>query len=304
MPRLGRHELLRAHALGNDYLVVDAETFGIALTPERIRRITDRHRGVGSDGILELVPPPPGFDAAVRVHNPDGSEAEKSGNGARIFAKACEDHGYTAPGRPIRIHTRGGEVTAVTVERTGTQTRMRVSMGRVSFRIGDLPMVVPGLEEGARWTRRVITTADGGSWSATCLSVGNPHVVIFGAPVDEEAARRIGPQVERHPYFPARTNVQLAEVLGPREVRAVIWERGAGYTLASGSSACAVAAAAVEAGLVERDVEVSMPGGALSVSIGADWSIEQVGPAQELARVLLSPDLLAELLRLAGPPGE
>ena len=107
---LGRFEFVRGHGLGNDYLVVDGESFGVALTPERIRAICDRHTGVGSDGILERVPAPAGFDAAVRIYNPDGSEAEKSGNGTRIFAKFCFDHGYASPDRPLRIHTLGGPV--------------------------------------------------------------------------------------------------------------------------------------------------------------------------------------------------
>src|SRR5579862_1706958 len=115
--KLTRLEFVRSHGLGNDYLVVDGATFGVALTEARIRRICDRHTGVGSDGILELVAPPDGFDAAVRIYNPDGSEAEKSGNGVRIFAKFCLDHGYAAADRPVKIHTLGGPVEAQLIAR-------------------------------------------------------------------------------------------------------------------------------------------------------------------------------------------
>src|SRR5512144_2486129 len=106
--KLSTHEFVRSHGLGNDYLVVDGATFGVPLPEEHIRRICDRHTGVGSDGILERVPAPAGFEAAVRIYNPDGSEAEKSGNGVRIFAKFCLDHGYASAAAPVRIHTLGG----------------------------------------------------------------------------------------------------------------------------------------------------------------------------------------------------
>src|ERR1700750_339805 len=132
--RLERHQFVRSHGLGNDYLVMDGATLGFPLTEERVRRICDRHPGVGSDGILEVVAAPAGFDAAVRIYNPDGSEAEKSGNGTRIFAKFCFDHGYASPDRPLKLHTLGGPVTAELVAREPDRSVMRMSMGRVSFR--------------------------------------------------------------------------------------------------------------------------------------------------------------------------
>lgn len=287
--RLGPHQFVRSHGLGNDYLVVDGATFGVELTPERIRRICDRHLGVGSDGILELVPPPEGFGAAVRIHNPDGSEAEKSGNGVRIFAKFLFDHGYAPPDLPVKIHTLGGPVEAHPVSRGRDRTVLRVSMGRVSFRCADLPMT--GADE---WIERELTVGDR-RFKATCLSVGNPHAVLLDAPFDEATARAYGPLVENHPQFPRRTNVQLVQVVDRATVKALIWERGAGWTLSSGSSSCAVAAACVRAGLTDRHVKVVMPGGALDVVVHEDWSLEQIGFAQEIALGLLAPDLVAAL---------
>jgi diaminopimelate epimerase len=288
--KLERHQFVRGHGLGNDYLVVDGARFGVALTEARIRRICDRHTGVGSDGILELVAPSAGFDAAVRIFNPDGSEAEKSGNGVRIFAKFCLDHGYVA-GAPLRIHTLGGPVEAQLVARQDDRTVLRLSMGRVSFRCADLPMLGDGADE---WVERKLTVGDR-QFTATCLSVGNPHAVLLDAPFDEATARQYGPLVENHARFPRRTNVQLVQVVDRTTVRALIWERGAGWTLASGTSSCAVAAACVRAGLTDRAVKVVMPGGTLDVIVHDDWRLEQVGFAQEIAVGALAPDLVAAL---------
>ena len=281
--RLDRGQYVRSHGLGNDYLVVDGAGFGLALTEERIRMICHRHTGVGSDGILELVPAPAGFGAAVRIYNPDGSEAEKSGNGVRIFAKFCLDHGYAEA--PIRIHTLGGPVEAYLVAREADRTILRVSMGKVSFKCADLPMT--GSDE---WVERKLKVGDR-EFTATCLSVGNPHCVILDAPFDEETAKKYGPLVENHAQFPRRTNVQFVQVVDRTTVKALIWERGAGWTLSSGSSSCAVVAACVRAGLTDRHVEVVMPGGTLDVAVGEDWSLEQIGFAQEISIGHIAADL-------------
>lgn len=286
---LGTHEILRSHALGNDYLVVEGDHFGIALDGQRIRRICNRHTGVGSDGILERVAAPHGFDAALRIWNPDGSEAEKSGNGVRIFAKYLFDHTLLREKGTIKIHTLGGPVSATLLRHDGMRSTLRVSMGRVSFVAADLPMSVPGEHVGAP------LEVGGSSFVATCLSVGNPHCVLHDAPFDEETLCKIGPQVENHPVFPNRTNVQIMQVVDRQTVRALIWERGAGRTESSGSSACAVAAAAVRAGLVDRSVKVVMPGGTLEVAIDEQWNLEQIGQAQEIYRAPLSREFIASL---------
>jgi diaminopimelate epimerase len=288
---LGRNEYVRSHGLGNDYLVVDGAALGFPLTVERIRRICDRHTGVGSDGILERVAAPAGFDAAVRIYNPDGSEAEKSGNGVRIFAKFCFDHGYADPARPLKINTLGGPVEALVVAREKHRTVLRVSMGLVSFRCEDLPMT--GCAEG-EWVQKPLKVGDR-TFTATCLSVGNPHAVLLDAPFDEASARKYGPLVENHAQFPRRTNVQLVRVRDRRTVEALIWERGAGWTLSSGSSSCAVAAACVRAGLTDRQLKVVMPGGTLDVIVHEDWRLEQIGFAQEISVGTLGDDLLADL---------
>jgi diaminopimelate epimerase len=286
---LGKSEFVRSHGLGNDYLVVDGSTFGVPLTEENIRRICDRHSGVGSDGILELVAAPEGFDAALRIYNPDGSEAEKSGNGVRIFAKFCFDHQHADPVRPLRIHTLGGAVRARLVAREPDRSVLRVEMGRASFRCADLPMT--GADE---WIERRLEVG-GVSLNLTCVSMGNPHAVVLDAEFDEATVKRLGPLLESHPRFPNRTNVQFARVLDRATVEAHIWERGAGWTLSSGSSSCAVAAACVRTGRTDRTVDVVMPGGTLGVTISEDWNVEQIGWAQEVARGVVSSDLLSAL---------
>jgi diaminopimelate epimerase len=261
---LAQGELAKYHALGNDYLVLDARRFGETLSPARVRALCDRNRGLGSDGILALVPSRRA-DFGLRIWNPDGSRAEKSGNGLRIFARFLRDHGYTGA-RAFTIETRGGIARAELLSARGD---VRVSMGRVRF--------------GRRDRLRVA----GRALPVTVLSVGNPHCVIFVPRLRVEDLRRLGPLVERHTAFPRRTNVQLARVRSRRAIDALVWERGAGETAASGSSACAVAAAARRAGLVGDRVSVRMPGGALDVEIDPDFSLRLTGPVTPVYRARL-----------------
>jgi diaminopimelate epimerase len=259
-------------ALGNDYLVLEPADAG-ATGPELVRRLCDRHFGAGADGVLVPSPAPAGADFALAIWNPDGSEAEKSGNGLRIFARWLFDRGEVGAA-PFRVATRGGVVRCQVRERGA---RISVEMGRAVF---------AGPEE-------TLALADG-PLRATVLSLGNPHCVVLLDDISPGLARRLGPQLETHPRFPERTNVQLAKVLARDRIELEIWERGAGYTLASGSSACAAAAAAVRAGACDPDLTVSMPGGALAVRVGADFELTQEGPAQRVyegrASSAISPD--------------
>jgi diaminopimelate epimerase len=263
--------LTRSHGLGNDYLVADPADLPFGVSPERVRLLCDRHIGVGSDGLLVL-------DGALglRIFNPDGSEAEKSGNGLRIFARWLFDTGRAAA-RTFSIHV-GGADAAVEVHPDATVT---VDMGPPAFRddLRDIEI------EGQRY-------------AVVALSIGNPHCVIFRERLDITELRRLGPLVERDPAFPHRTNVQLAHVADRASVDLLIWERGAGETQASGSSSCAVVAAAHRAGHVDSEVTARMPGGNLGVRIAADGRIWQRGPVEEVARIQLSADLIHRLQAL------
>ncbi len=272
----GRDWFVKGHGLGNDYLVVEPRALSFALTPEAIRAICDRHTGVGSDGILALVPSRTA-DVGVRIFNPDGSEAEKSGNGLRILARFLHDYRYTRKKRlsietlggvaQVRLDLRGREVAAITVD-----------VGQATFRSADIPVA------GER--REVVDeplNLDGEILRVTAVSVGNPHCVVFLDALDTAVLRRLGPRLEVHPAFPRRSNVQFARVTSRRELEILIWERGAGETQASGTSACAAAAAAVRRGLVDRAVTVTMPGGRLQVAVDEDWMVTLTGPAELVA---------------------
>jgi len=280
----------KGHGLGNDYIVINAADLMTPLTPTQITRICDRNWGVGSDGILLLEPAWDGADFGLRILNPDGSEAEKSGNGLRIFAKYLHDHGHakrdtftvsTKGGRvECRCHVEGGRVRVVTVE-----------MGHCTFVAPEIPMNGP-----AREVVGVPLQVDGQTLLVTAVSVGNPHCVIFTDRLDDALVRRLGPLVERHPAFPNRTNVQWARVASRSQVDILIWERGAGFTLASGSSSSAVACAAVKNGLCDHGrVEIRSPGGTLNIEVRPDWSIRLQGPVEEVYTGTFSRDLMDAL---------
>ena len=280
---------VKSHGLGNDYLVLEGEGLEFPLSAGAVRRLCDRHRGIGADGVLVRVPSATA-DFGVRIFNPDGSEAEKSGNGLRIFAKYLRDHGLVGRDR-FRVETRGGVVACECEVRAARVCSVVVEMGTVSFRAADVPMLGPAGEAVG-----VPLEVDGERLAITAVSIGNPHCVVFTPRLDEAAIRRIGPRLEHHPAFPNRTNVQLARIDARDRVAILIWERGAGYTLASGSSSCAAAAAAVRGDRCDPGpVRVTMPGGELVVDVRADWSVRLSGPVEEICSGTLSPELLAAL---------
>jgi diaminopimelate epimerase len=272
-----RIDLIKYQALSNDYLVYDLPgdlDRLIALLP----LLCDRNRGLGSDGLLA-------FDLAkmsVRIFNPDGSEAQKSGNGLRITAAhAVLEHGA---GDEFDLATVGRANHVRVLAKNGAEIVSELDIGRPSFRAADLPARFDGEPD------RVTLDTPLGRIEAMLVSVGNPHCVVFGQPVTRERCIELGPHLENHEAFPERTNVQLFEVMDRARARVEIWERGAGYTLASGTSASAVAAACMRAGLVDDRVTIQMPGGDLEVRRAKSGNLIQSGPARRVyrARVDLS----------------
>jgi diaminopimelate epimerase len=266
-----RIDLIKYQALGNDYLVLDLPAELAQVVP-LLPRLCDRHRGLGSDGLLA-------FDLAhmsVRIFNPDGSEAQKSGNGLRIAAAhAVLEHGA---GDTFELRTVGRSNPVRILVRSGAEVVSELNIGRPSFRAADLPALFDGEPE------RVKLDTPAGEVEAMLVSVGNPHCVVFGQPVTMQRCLELGPHLERHAAFPERTNVQLCEVIDRARARVEIWERGAGYTLASGTSASAVAAACMRAGLVDDRVTIQMPGGDLEVRREQSGNLIQSGPARRVYR--------------------
>jgi diaminopimelate epimerase len=281
-----RNRFWKGHALGNDYLVVDPRELDFALTPRRVRALCDRRRGVGGDGVLELRPAARGADFGLRIWNPDGSRAEKSGNGLRIFAHFLYATGR-ARGTRLRVATPGGTVEIeLRLGRDGAPRGARVAMGRASFDPRKLPCRLRGPELILRPIR-----AAGRSLRFTGVSIGNPHCVVF-APHGRRWTRAdllaLGPALERHRWFPRRCNVQLATRRGPHSLEIAIWERGAGETAASGSSACAAACAGVRLGLLASPVRVRSPGGTLVVRVSERFDARLDGAVAAVASGMLA----------------
>lgn len=274
------------HALGNDYLVLDPADFPqwTLPTPEQIRVICHRNFGIGSDGILWGPLPAPAGAFGLRIFNPDGSEAEKSGNGTRIFARFIWDR-KLARSADFSLETPGGKVTAL-IQEDGRLITM--GMGTVSFDSAKIPVAGPArevLNEKIQIQDRTFTFC--------AATIGNPHCVLPLPEVSPELARRYGPDLETHALFPRRTNVQFLQVLDRANIRIEIWERGAGYTLASGTSSSAAAAVARRLGLVDRALTVHMPGGTLALDIDPAYAVTMTGTVTRVAEGRLDPELFS-----------
>jgi len=263
------------HALGNDYIVIEPRECEKPLNQECIRIICHRHFGVGSDGILFGPVPSKEAKYALKIFNPDGSDAEKSGNGLRIFSRFLYDQEMVAVDEKFAIETRGGIVQS-TVFNGGH--KVQVEMGKVSFNAARIPVV--GTD------REVIDekiTVGEKEFTYCAATIGNPHCVIVLPEISKELACQYGPLLENHENFPNRTNVQFMQILDRENIRIEIWERGASYTLASGSSSSASAAVARKLGLVDSSVTVHMPGGEIKIEIADDYSILMTGGVTRVA---------------------
>lgn len=270
----------KMHGLGNDFLVIGALD-GLPL-PERelpslARKVCDRHLGVGADGVLWILPSQRA-DFQMRLFNPDGSEAEMCGNGIRCAVKWFYDRDY-AKGETITVETKAG-VKTVWVEAEGAIVKeVTVEMGEPIFD----PKFVP-TNLGDKEAVEVPLSLGGGkeAFVVTAVSLGNPHCVVFTGNVEAIPIESIGPELERHPAFPRRTNVEFVQVISPKELLVRVWERGAGLTLACGTGACAALAAGVKTGRTGKAVTVHLPGGALRLEWRGDGPIYMTGPAEEV----------------------
>ena len=283
------NKFFKGHGLGNDYIALDPKELDFKLTPKSIRAICDRHWGVGSDGILALAPSKKA-DFGLRIYNPDGSEAEKSGNGLRIFGCFLSATKKTRK-RSFSVETKGGIVHIHLECNTKQQVvGATVDMGRATFTPKSLPCSLRPSELVLQPVK-----AAGESLRFTGVSVGNPHCVVFkpkGTRWTRADLLRLGPELENHTIFPKRTNVQLAVPTGPQSMAILIWERGAGETQASGSSACAAASAGVKLGLIKSPVTVSAPGGTLQITVDPQYNLTMKGPVAEVYQGQMTPSFL------------
>jgi len=283
---------VKSHGLGNDYFVLNEAELSFQLNEKIIQHLCDVHYGIGSDGILLKVASEKA-DFGLKIYNPDGSEAEKSGNGLRIFAKYLYDYSHTS-GKKFTIETLGGIVTAeVTRETNDIASQVKVDMGKAIFNSHQIPVI----SDESECFDQPLNIIDE-TYLINCVSVGNPHCVILRDRLSEAEILKHGSEIENHPMFPNRINVQFAKVISRTEVEILIWERGAGYTLASGSSSCAVAAIMVKKGLTDRVMSLKMPGGTLQIEVDEAWNIRMIGEVREIASGYLSDELIADVLCL------
>jgi diaminopimelate epimerase len=266
---------LKVEGLGNDFLIVDATKYDVPETEAFAKAVCDRNFGVGADGVLYFKPSTKG-DFYMRILNSDGSEAEMCGNGIRCMARWAYETGR-AKGTEMRVETLGGmRVCRLNLNKDGTVADVTVDMGAPKLARSNLPMTGTGTYMG-----QMFEMEPGKSVPASAVSMGNPHFILF-TEASVEKAKELGPVLERHPWFPRRTNVEFAEPVSGREINLVVWERGAGLTLACGTGACAAAVAAALGSYTEfdREVKVNLPGGSLFITVPKDLSrVWMRGPA-------------------------
>lgn len=250
-----------------------------------VRRVCDRHFGLGSDGLLLTEACKGNTEFHVRIMNPDGSEAEKSGNGLRIFSRYLWEQGFVTENVSFRVKTIGGDVTCCVTDNGRAVT---VQMGKASFDSARIPVLGPPRE-----VLRESMDVAGTPLECSAVTVGNPHCVVLRDTVSAADAQALGPVLENDARFPNRTNVQFVKVLDRKNIQIEIWERGAGYTLASGSSSCAAAAVTHRLGLCDSNINVHMPGGVLYIEISSEFDLIMTGPVVKVAEATVSPEIFA-----------
>ena len=288
---------VKMHGAGNDYVYIECFSQQVEDAPALARRVSDRHKGVGSDGLVLIMPPSAEGKAHVRMRmfNSDGSEAQMCGNAVRCVGKYAFEHGL-AGGKEMTVETLAGIKHLWLHEEDGRIERVTVDMGVPEWRPDRIPLN-PDLARGESFLRQPLHV-DGRAWEVSCVSMGNPHAVIFTSHVERLPLDVLGPQFENHPLFPQRTNTEFAEVCpvndsakgilfestpnSPAMINMRVWERGAGETQACGTGACAVAVMAARLGLAARSAAVHVPGGRLDIEWRDDNHVYMTGGAEHV----------------------
>ncbi|MFD8727489.1 diaminopimelate epimerase [Streptomyces sp. NPDC059611] len=290
-------DFFKYQALGNDYVVIDPRCTDVPVSPESVRLVCDRHFGIGADGVLHgpLEEPRPGVPVPLALFNSDGSVCERSGNGLRMFALhlAEREPERWAGGAPFTLRTGAGDSPVQILDRAAGV--VRVGLGKPTFDAAALPLLNEDGSPAEGPTLSVPLTVGERKLTVTALHNGNPHTVVPVAEPTAQLARTLGPEIAGHARFPLRTNVQFLRVVSRGVLEIEVYERGAGYALASGSSACAAASAARELGLCDDQMEVRMPGGSVTVTLAPDGSVTLTGDAHQVASGVFAPPLRALL---------
>lgn len=278
----------KMHGIGNDYVYVNCFEETLPGDPSQIaQEIADRHFGVGGDGMI-LICPSEVADARMRMFNADGSESEMCGNGVRCVAKYVYDHGICR-NDTLRIETGAGVLTLQVFAADGRVQRVRVDMGEPILEANRIPTTLPG-PQVVNYPLEGDPSAPENAWwgecglepQMTCVSMGNPHVVLYCRDVAAVPLEQVGPKFENAPIFPRRINVHFVQVHSPGEVTMRTWERGSGITLACGTGASAVCVAGVLTGRTQRTIQAHLPGGDLELTWGDDNHVYMTGPATEV----------------------
>ncbi len=280
---------VKSHGLGNEYLVFDGDAITFKISENSIKRICNVNFGIGSDGLLLKVKSDKA-DIGLKIFNPDGSEAEKSGNGLRIFCKYVFDYGIIKKNN-FTVETKGGIVTANIKEvKNNKATLITVDMGKAIFKSSEIP---------TKFNKDIVDDEqikiEDREYLVNCVSMGNPHCVIVKENLDIEEIKEYGKYIENYKMFPNRINVQFAKIINREEVEILIWERGAGFTLASGSSSCAVASVLRRKGLINKEVVIKMQGGMLRIEIDEDMQVKMTGVVMQICEGVLSEELIEDL---------
>lgn len=261
----------KMHGLGNDFVVVDLISQAIKLSTEHIRKLADRHFGIGFDQLLIVEPPiDEALDFHYRIFNADGSEVENCGNGARCFAQFVKENGLTNKNE-LRVSTAGGPLTLI-IEKNGLIT---VDMGKPKLSPQSLPFLVETQQ------KQYTITVNGQDYSIAAVSMGNPHCVLEVDAIEHADVQGIGPHICHHPLFPKQVNVGFMQIVDDRFIRLRVFERGVGETLACGTGACAAVVAGIQSGKLQNKVKVRLPGGNLHIRWSGDEndSVKMTGPA-------------------------
>lgn len=288
---MNKNFFVKAHGLGNEYIILDEDNITFDLTKKAIEKICNVNFGIGSDGIL-LKTSSKSAEVGLRIFNPDGSEAEKSGNGLRIFCKYIFDYKLVKD-RNFKVETKGGIINAYILKtEDGRASVISIDIGKAVFNASEIPT---SFESEEVINEKI--EIDNKEYEINCVSIGNPHCVILKNKLDEEEIKKVGPKIEHYRMFPNRINVQFAKVNSRKEAEILIWERGAGFTLASGTSSCAAASVLKKKGLIDSEVKIKMPGGNLDIVIDENWNIKLTGEIREICNGILSSELIEDIRR-------